>query len=97
MGTCPIRCRSNLTILENPPELETECRLNPNMQNDINVGRFSILKLCLFFCAAEQESVIVSLYDYPSFGHTELTMRMGERLAILSEYVIWLRVHLASI
>ncbi|XP_038150779.1 src-like-adapter 2 [Cyprinodon tularosa] len=33
----------------------------------------------------EQESVIVSLYDYPSLEHTELTMRMGERLTIVSD------------
>lgn len=31
------------------------------------------------------ESVIVSLYDYPSLEHTELTMRMGERLTIVSD------------
>ncbi|KAM4582020.1 src-like-adapter 2 [Fundulus diaphanus] len=32
-----------------------------------------------------QESVIVALYDYPEFERTELTMRMGERLTIVSD------------
>ncbi|XP_029005931.1 src-like-adapter 2 [Betta splendens] len=58
MGTCPIRCRSNLTILENPPEREIE---------------------------SNQESIIVSLYDYPSFGPNDLTMCMGERLTVMSD------------
>uniref|UniRef100_A0A3P9QFP4 Src like adaptor 2a n=1 Tax=Poecilia reticulata TaxID=8081 RepID=A0A3P9QFP4_POERE len=31
------------------------------------------------------ESVIVSLYDYPSFECTELTMHMGERLTVVSD------------
>ncbi|XP_026203233.1 src-like-adapter 2 [Anabas testudineus] len=34
---------------------------------------------------SQQECVIVSLYNYPSFGHTELTMCIGERLAIISD------------
>lgn len=58
MGTCPIRCRSNLTSLENPPE-----PVSP----------------------ISQESMIVSLCNYPSFGHTELTMCIGERLVIISD------------
>lgn len=58
MGTCPIRCKSNLTILENPPEPETP---------------------------PHQDSLIVSLYNYPSFERTELTMSIGERLTILSD------------
>ncbi|XP_045884407.1 src-like-adapter 2 isoform X2 [Micropterus dolomieu] len=58
MGTCPIRCQSNLTILENPPE-----PVSP----------------------APQESMTVSLCNYPSFGHTELTMCFGERLTIISD------------
>ncbi|XP_014866907.1 PREDICTED: src-like-adapter 2 [Poecilia mexicana] len=33
----------------------------------------------------QQESVIVSLYDYPSFEHTELTMHLGERLTVVSD------------
>ncbi|XP_053297855.1 src-like-adapter 2 [Pleuronectes platessa] len=32
-----------------------------------------------------QESAIVSLHNYPSLGHTELTMYMGERLTIISD------------
>ncbi|KAF3689507.1 Src-like-adapter 2 Src-like adapter protein 2 [Channa argus] len=32
-----------------------------------------------------QESIIVSLYNYPSFGRTELRMRIGERLTTLSD------------
>ncbi|KAM4588055.1 src-like-adapter 2 [Odontesthes bonariensis] len=32
-----------------------------------------------------QESVIVSLHNYPSFEHTELSMHMGERLFIISD------------
>lgn len=31
--------------------------------------------------------MIVSLYNYPTFGHTEVTMQIGERLTIVSEYV----------
>ncbi|XP_029286897.1 src-like-adapter 2 [Cottoperca gobio] len=58
MGTCPIRCQSNLTILENEPE-----PARPPLQ----------------------ESVIVSLCDYPSFDHTELTMCIGERVTIISD------------
>ncbi|XP_008282171.1 src-like-adapter 2 isoform X2 [Stegastes partitus] len=58
MGTCPIRCHSNRTILENAPESEL-----PDIQ----------------------ESVIVSLHNYPSFGHTDLTMCIGERLTIVSD------------
>lgn len=33
---------------------------------------------------AFQESVIVSLHDYPSFGQTELTMHIGDRLTVIS-------------
>nr|XP_020448375.1 src-like-adapter 2 isoform X2 [Monopterus albus] len=47
MGTCPIRCRSNMTVIENPPELTSP---------------------------APEESMIVSLYNYPSFGHTQLNI-----------------------
>ncbi|KAG7229652.1 hypothetical protein INR49_012696 [Caranx melampygus] len=36
---------------------------------------------------ATQESMTVSLYNYPSFGHTEVTMQIGERLTILSEWL----------
>lgn len=56
MGTCPTRCQSNLTILENPDEL-----------------------------TANEESLTVSLVDYPSFGNTELTMCIGERLHVISD------------
>ncbi|XP_041813988.1 src-like-adapter 2 [Chelmon rostratus] len=58
MGTCPIRCQSNMTILENPPETATP---------------------------AHQDSMIVSLYNYPSLGRTEMTMCLGEQLTILSD------------
>ncbi|XP_037643145.1 src-like-adapter 2 isoform X1 [Sebastes umbrosus] len=58
MGTCPIRCRTNRTVLENAPEPST-----PSLQ----------------------ESMTVSLCDYPSFERTELTMCVGERLTILSD------------
>ncbi|XP_040888827.1 src-like-adapter 2 [Toxotes jaculatrix] len=58
MGICPIKCQSNLTILENPPEPESP---------------------------VPQESMIVSLYNYPSFDHTGLTLCMGERLTIISD------------
>ncbi|KAK5872958.1 hypothetical protein PBY51_013612 [Eleginops maclovinus] len=58
MGTCPIRCRSNMTILENSPEPESP---------------------------PPQESVIVSLCNYPSFESTELTMCIGEQVTILSD------------
>ncbi|XP_029989672.1 src-like-adapter 2 [Sphaeramia orbicularis] len=56
MGTCPTRCQSNLTILENS-EPESD----------------------------HQDNVLVSLYNYPSFGNTELTMHMGDRLTVLSD------------
>ncbi|XP_051272462.1 src-like-adapter 2 [Dicentrarchus labrax] len=56
MGTCPIRCQSNMTILENPP-------VTP----------------------ALPDSMIISLCNYPSFGHTELTMCIGELLTIISD------------
>ncbi|TMS19582.1 src-like-adapter 2 [Larimichthys crocea] len=58
MGMCPIRCQSNLAMLENPPEPVTP---------------------------VPQDSVIVSLYNYPSYGRTELTMCIGELLTILSD------------
>ncbi|XP_054473490.1 src-like-adapter 2 [Anoplopoma fimbria] len=58
MGICPIRCQSNMTILENPPETGSP---------------------------PSQESVLVSLCNYPSFEHTELTMCTGERLTIISD------------
>ncbi|KAM8756647.1 src-like-adapter 2 [Acanthopagrus schlegelii] len=58
MGTCPIRCQSNRTILENSAEPVT---------------------------SANEDSVIVSLCDYPSFGRTELTMCIGEQLTVLSD------------
>ncbi|XP_070702617.1 src-like-adapter 2 [Pempheris klunzingeri] len=58
MGTCPIRCHSNMTVLENPPEPESP---------------------------ALQDSMIVSLCDYPSFECTELTMSAGERLTVISD------------
>uniref|UniRef100_UPI0037E85269 src-like-adapter 2 n=1 Tax=Semicossyphus pulcher TaxID=241346 RepID=UPI0037E85269 len=58
MGTCPIKCQSNLTVIENPPE--------PLSQ-------------------ALQESLTVSLCNYPIFGQTELTMCIGERLTIKSD------------
>uniref|UniRef100_A0A3Q3IRV1 Uncharacterized protein n=1 Tax=Monopterus albus TaxID=43700 RepID=A0A3Q3IRV1_MONAL len=32
-----------------------------------------------------EESMIVSLYNYPSFGHTQLNMCVGERLIIMSD------------
>lgn len=50
--------------------------------------------MCFFFPAAHQESIIVSLYNYPSFGRTDLTMCTGERLTIISEYVMQLMFHL---
>ncbi|KAM9814227.1 src-like-adapter 2 [Neosynchiropus ocellatus] len=34
--------------------------------------------------AAQQEALTVSLFNYPSFGHTELTMCIAERLDIVS-------------
>ncbi|XP_059185806.1 src-like-adapter 2 [Centropristis striata] len=58
MGTCPIRCRSNMTILENAPEPET---------------------------TSPEDSMIVSLCDYPALERTELTMSIGERLTIISD------------
>ncbi|XP_078103966.1 src-like-adapter 2 [Sander vitreus] len=58
MGTCPIRCQSNLTVLENPPE-----PVSPRLQ----------------------ESIIVSLCNYPSFVGTELTMCIWERLTVISD------------
>ncbi|KAL6111916.1 sla2 [Pungitius sinensis] len=58
MGTCPIRCRSRMTILENPSETES---------------------------SPSQESVLVSLCNYSSFEHTELTMCIGEQLNIISD------------
>ncbi|XP_068576680.1 src-like-adapter 2 [Cebidichthys violaceus] len=58
MGTCPIRCRSNLTILENEPETGSP---------------------------PSQESVLVSLCDYPSLECAELTMCIGERLTTISD------------
>lgn len=42
-----------------------------------------------FISAAQQDTMIVSLCDYPVFERTELTMCIGEQLTILSEYVIW--------
>ncbi|KAM7402659.1 hypothetical protein PAMP_017878 [Pampus punctatissimus] len=34
---------------------------------------------------ASQESMIVSLCNYPSYGHSELTMCIGEKLTIISD------------
>lgn len=44
--------------------------------------------ISLFSSAAPQESMIVSLHNYPSFGHSESTMCIGERLTIITEYVM---------
>lgn len=46
----------------------------------------SLITVTSSFHTGPQDSVIVSLYDYPSFGHTELTMCIGEQLTIVSEY-----------
>ena len=89
MGTCPIRCQSNQTILENPPE-----PLIPGgFYSRVFKTQMKIRKMCLtklLFLSAAQDSMIVSLCNYPSFGRTELTMCLGEQLTILSEYVMWL-------
>ncbi|XP_061543808.1 src-like-adapter 2 isoform X2 [Phycodurus eques] len=58
MGLCPSRCRSDLTVLENPPE-------PPSSVSD--------------------ETMTVSLFDFLSFGGTELVMTIGERLSIISD------------
>lgn len=36
--------------------------------------------------AAFQDTVIVSLHDYPAFGETELTMCISEQLTIAKKY-----------
>uniref|UniRef100_A0A3Q3X5T5 SH2 domain-containing protein n=1 Tax=Mola mola TaxID=94237 RepID=A0A3Q3X5T5_MOLML len=38
-----------------------------------------------FLSAAEQEPMIVSLYNFPPFGDRELTMCIGEQLIVLSD------------
>uniref|UniRef100_A0A669BLS1 Src like adaptor 2a n=1 Tax=Oreochromis niloticus TaxID=8128 RepID=A0A669BLS1_ORENI len=51
-----------------------------------NIGcKIKIKYLFLSICAESPESVIVSLVDYPSFGETELTMCIGERLTMTSD------------
>ncbi|XP_073324751.1 src-like-adapter 2 isoform X2 [Pagrus major] len=35
--------------------------------------------------SANEDSIIISLCDYPSFGRTELTMCIGEQLTVLSD------------
>uniref|UniRef100_A0A8C2ZP59 Src like adaptor 2a n=1 Tax=Cyclopterus lumpus TaxID=8103 RepID=A0A8C2ZP59_CYCLU len=52
----------------------------------------SKIELLFIFCAsasflpaASQDSVLVSLCDYPSFEHTGLTMCVGERLTVMSD------------
>ena len=35
-----------------------------------------------------QMNMVVSLHDYPAYGLGELTMRIGERLTIVTEYAI---------
>lgn len=91
MGTCPIRCQSNRTILENSAEPVTSGRFVPKSstckrKNKKNRTWF-IVFVCFFLSAANEDSIIVSLCDYPSFGRTELTMCIGEQLTVLSEYV----------
>ncbi|XP_047439452.1 src-like-adapter 2 isoform X2 [Mugil cephalus] len=58
MGTCPVRCQTDMSILENQPESAM-----PDFQ----------------------DSITVSLNNYPTFGHTELTMVIGEKLTIISD------------
>lgn len=49
-------------------------------------GWASLITVTSSFHTGPQDFVTVSLYDYPSFGHTELTMCIGEHLTIVSEY-----------
>lgn len=45
-----------------------------------------------FVSAAHEDAVTVSLCNYPTFGHVDLTMCIGEQLTILSEWVTPLSV-----
>ena len=60
-----------------------------NMHIHIRIIHFNSVFL---LSEAQQEPVIVSLYNYPPFGDTELTICMGEQLTVLSEYVTWLLI-----
>uniref|UniRef100_A0A8C9ZYZ0 Src like adaptor 2a n=1 Tax=Sander lucioperca TaxID=283035 RepID=A0A8C9ZYZ0_SANLU len=90
MGTCPIRCQSNLTVLENPPEPVSPRRLfseDINAENktkkNVTTRIWFIICFSFFLSAALQESIIVSLCNYPSFEG--MTMCIGERLTIISD------------
>ena len=90
MGTCPIKFRSSRPILETPPEPVGAGRFNPHSklkQEKCNRSNCIYYIHVIFPSVGLQESAIISLHNYPSLGHTELAMCIGERLTIISEYV----------
>lgn len=89
MGICPVRCRSNMSILENKSESAPP---GTQLQHRSKTGNVHVVKMqqknwAGFVPAAHEDTVTVSLCDYPAFGHIDPTMCIGERLTILSEWV----------
>lgn len=87
MGTCFTRCYSNRTILENQPESDAPGRFKTQR---CKKKIFFFLKKhnptsFISLSADIEGNLVVSLYDYPSLEHTELTMHMGEKLTVVSE------------
>lgn len=85
MGSCFTRCHSNLEVLENSPESDSPGSFRS--QTCIWNIKIPQIKCSPLLCgsAALQESVIVSLHDYPMFEDTEPIMFAGERLLVVSE------------
>lgn len=91
MGICPIRCRSNMSILENTSESSapgTNLYITSSDQHKCvgNAANDWIVS------AAREDAIIVSLCNYPAFGQMDPTMCIGERLTVLSEWVTPLSV-----
>ena len=83
MGICPVRRRFNISILENTSE-----PASPGTQVQTHNSKMATAATRSgFVSAARENAVTVSLCNYPALGHMELTMRIGEQLTILSEWV----------
>uniref|UniRef100_A0A3Q3J3N5 SH2 domain-containing protein n=1 Tax=Monopterus albus TaxID=43700 RepID=A0A3Q3J3N5_MONAL len=54
-------------------------------------SRVTYIKPMQEAASLQSESMIVSLYNYPSFGHTQLNMCVGERLIIIDGDFIMVR------
>lgn len=88
MGICPIRCRSNMSILENASESSAPgTNLFITSPTLIIRNVVKMQQMTGFVSAAPEDAIIVSLCNHPAFGQIDPTMCLGERLTVLSEWV----------